>query len=119
MAIKRVETRLGSSRRHFQVKVKAQVRPGPKFDTGKLSFENVPWDELEEYFKVTAFGAKKYEAFSWQRVPNMRKRYFSALMRHVLAWAKGEQLDQETKLHHLAHAVSNCFFLMWSDRVKG
>jgi hypothetical protein len=39
-------------------------------------------------------------------------RPFSAAMRHLWAWWKGEQADPETGLPHLAHAACCLMFLM-------
>ena len=36
-------------------------------------------------------------------------------MRHLIAWRKGELIDPESKLPHLAHAGCNLIFLNWQD----
>ena len=50
-----------------------------------------------------AFGAKKYGVYNW--LDGMEwSRLVGAVMRHVLAWHGGEDLDPETGASHLAHA---------------
>jgi hypothetical protein len=56
--------------------------------------------------------AAKYSPDNWQRVPEPRERYFSAAMRHLVAWKEGATHDLESGLPHLAHAVC-C--LLWFD----
>ncbi len=86
---------------------------GRKFDIGKARWELLPWKEVEEIVKVLNFGALKYEVDNWKRVPNGRERYFGALIRHMVAYENGEQLDPETNLSHLSHAGCCLLFLIW------
>jgi hypothetical protein len=39
-------------------------------------------------------------------------RYYAAALRHLPAWRGGEELDPESGLTHLAHALANAAFLM-------
>jgi hypothetical protein len=89
--------------------------PGRKFDGGKLEFGLLPPFALEETVKVLTFGAQKYERGNWQKVPDSKRRYFDAMERHIWAWKKGEQLDPESGIHHLAHAMCCLMFLYEHD----
>ena len=88
---------------------------GMKYDGGKprmaLLFDGVP-RALEAVGQVLTFGAQKYAAHSWQTVPEAPERYKSALLRHIIAVGKGEELDSESGLHHLAHAACNALFIL-------
>ena len=77
---------------------------GIKFDQNKERWSLLPIKQVREVVKVLTAGAIKYEDDNWQRVPDSRRRYFSATMRHITAWWDGEIKDPETGLHHLAHA---------------
>jgi hypothetical protein len=88
---------------------------GRKFDGGKLEYGLLPPLALEETVKVLTFGAQKYERDNWQKVPDAKRRYFDALQRHVWAWKQGEQLDPESGIHHLAHAMCCLMFLHEHD----
>lgn len=90
---------------------------GRKFDGGKLEYGLLPPLALEEVVKVLTFGAQKYERDNWQRVPDSKRRYFDALQRHVWAWKQGEQIDQESGLPHLAHAMC-CLMFLYEHDVK-
>jgi hypothetical protein len=88
---------------------------GRKFDGGKLEYGLLPALALEETVKVLTFGAQKYERDNWQKVPDAKRRYFDALQRHVWAWKQGEQIDPESGIHHLAHAMCCLMFLYEHD----
>lgn len=89
--------------------------PGVKDDNAKPRWSLLPWGPMTHVISVLEFGARKYSADNWQRVPEARQRYFDASMRHVLAWWQGERIDPESGKHHLAHAVCCMLFLMWFD----
>lgn len=89
---------------------------GRKYDNGKLRFDLVPIEELEELVRVYTEGAKKYDDNNWQKVDKAESRYFAALLRHACKWRKGEKIDSEFGTHHMAHVAWNALSLMWFDR---
>jgi len=88
---------------------------GIKNSAGKDRWDLVPWEELEQVVKVFTHSTKKYEPDNWKTVPNAENEYFAALQRHIASWRKGEQLDKESGINHLAHAICCLLFLMWFD----
>lgn len=88
---------------------------GVKFDSEKprvdLLIDGCPLS-LEAISQVLTFGSKKYADHNWQHVEGGEQRYKAALMRHVLASAKGEKVDSETGLSHLAHAACCVLFML-------
>lgn len=90
---------------------------GRKFDGGKLRYGLVPPLALKEMVKVLTFGAEKYEPDNWKFVPDSKRRYFDALQRHLWAWKEGEQIDTESGIHHLAHAMC-CLSFLYEHDVK-
>lgn len=96
-------------------RVKTEISLGRKFDGGKLEYGLLPPNALEETVKVLTFGAQKYERNNWIHVDDGVRRYFDALQRHLWAWKKGEQIDPESGLHHLAHAMCCLMFLYERD----
>ena len=90
---------------------------GKKFDKGKLRWDLIPFDILDELVSVLTYGAFKYNDNNWQGVES--NRYQAALMRHISKYMQGEKNDTESKIHHLAHAMCNCMFLLWKERHDG
>jgi hypothetical protein len=75
----------------------------------------MPWKPLGEVADVMTLGAIKYSDGNWMHVKNKKDRYFSATMRHLVAWKLGEINDPETGKNHLAHATCCILFLLWGD----
>lgn len=92
-----------------------------KADSGKLQWSLLPFAEVEEVVRVLMKGAEKYTPDNWKKCDDT-KRYEDALMRHVIAYIKGDKIDEVSQggdgLSHLAHAVCNCLFLMYFDNTK-
>lgn len=82
-----------------------------KFDGGKAPLSLISRTALEEEAKVLAFGAAKYSTHNWRKGMDF-SRLMDACLRHVYAFADGEDLDKETGLSHLAHARCCLAFLL-------
>jgi len=103
------------------LKKETKENKGIKHDDGKIQWWYLPIEPIKEVLKVLHYGDKKYPAddgCNWKRVPNAKKRYYSALMRHITAWWDEEKNDQESGMHHLAHACTNVLFLLYFE-MKG
>lgn len=78
-----------------------------KYDGGKPSLYRGVIDyfprALEEVGKVSSFGASKYSWAGWEGVPEGFARYSDAMVRHLIAEAKGEILDPDSGLLHASH----------------
>lgn len=90
----------------------SQSAQGVKYDGGKPQPRLIPARPLMLIADVLTYGAKKYAPDNWIRVPQARERYTDALLRHVYAWLGGERVDEESGLHHLAHAGCCILFLL-------
>ena len=85
-------------------------QPGAKLDAGKNRLSLVLGgfaDSLWDVGSVGTFGAKKYTDNGWKEVPDAKSRYLDAMYRHLLKHEKGEFLDADSGLPHLAHAAWN------------
>lgn len=65
---------------------------------------------LEGCAKVMEFGSNKYSRSNWRNGLPLSE-VADSLSRHLIAWLSGEDLDEETKLHHLDHLLCNAIFL--------
>lgn len=84
---------------------------GIKLDNGKLRYDLMPADVMEEVAKVYTFGANKYGDRNWENGLAYHRPY-GAAHRHMASWWMGENLDRETNIHHLAHAICELEFLL-------
>lgn len=85
-----------------------------KFDTEKKRLELLPFLALEQVGDVFTYGAKKYGAFNYRKGMSW-SRLIGAALRHLFAFARGENKDPESGLLHLAHCA--CCILMLIDAV--
>lgn len=88
---------------------------GRKFDGGKLRYDLVPVLAYEQIAKVLTAGAQKYADNNWIQVPEGRKRYMAASIRHQQQYRKGEIYDPETGVHHLICSAVNNMFIAEKD----
>ncbi len=86
-----------------EAKQAALANQGQKLDKGKPPISLINRRALEEEAQVMAFGATKYAAHNWRK-GIASSRLLDAALRHILAYADGENVDPETGLSHLAHA---------------
>ena len=86
-------------------------KEGMKHDDGKLMWDLLPLDAVEQIVEIMTYGAQKYAPNNWQKVK--ANRYYAALLRHLVAVYKGEDYDKESGYLHLAHAACNVLFLLW------
>lgn len=89
---------------------------GIKYDDGKARFDLIEPEFEEDIANILTMGANIYAPNSWQHVEDGKNRYYAALRRHLNAWRKGEKIDKESGMSHLAHAACNVMFLMHFER---
>lgn len=77
------------------------------FKDGKLRWDLLPLELIEPIVAVFTFGAKKYAPWTWNTLENGYERYKAAMIRHLIAFERGEFFDPESKLPHLAHVLWN------------
>ena len=64
-----------------------------------------------EIAKAMKHGADKYGKGNFRTIPIYASTYVAAIERHIGAWGTGEDLDQDSGLHHLAHIGANVHVL--------
>jgi hypothetical protein len=88
-----------------------------RFDEGKNRHDLLPPWALDQIALVYTYGTIKYDDDNWWKGMQWKK-IIGPLLRHVWKWVRGETLDDESGLHHLAHAAWQCFCLMEYERNK-
>jgi hypothetical protein len=84
---------------------------GVKYDNGKLRFDLIPPESLKAIAEVFTFGAKKYGDRNWEKGISAN-RHFGAVQRHLWQWWQGKELDEESGLSHLSHAICDLAMLL-------
>lgn len=74
--------------------------------SSKSMVELVPAEMIEALARPLTYGAKKYDAFNWEKgIPYLTS--YAAAMRHLLSWRKGVDIDDESGLRHIEQAMLN------------
>lgn len=84
----------------------------------KTPLHLIPPVAMQAEALVMGLGAKKYGAFNWREHQVSSSVYYSAALRHLLAWYDGETVDPESGQSHLAH-VRACMGIVLDAEAKG
>lgn len=57
-------------------------------------------------------GALKYGPYNWRNSGVKASTYQGAILRHLSAWARGENTDKGSGVSHLAHIIASCNLLL-------
>ena len=90
---------------------KKEARKNDRLDD-KLRWELLPLEDIEDIVKVYTEGAKKYGPDRWQNLPDGIRRYKAALLRHLVEFDKGNEIDEETGCRHLAQVAWNAIAML-------
>ena len=82
-----------------------------RYNQGKPRFDLIPSDPLEDIARVLTMGADKYEKDNWRKGMPW-SQCTASLMRHMNAFNRGEDLDTESGLPHMAHVAVNAMFIL-------
>jgi len=85
---------------------------GLRKNDGKLRYDLLEPYAIQELVKVFTEGAKKYSDFNWIDGGMDYTKMLASLKRHIAAFELGEDIDPETKCHHMAHAAWNALALV-------
>ncbi len=83
---------------------------GLKFDGEKPRLDLLDFEALEGLAKVLTMGANKYGDWNW-KLGIDNSRLVAALLRHLSAYQRGEDVDPESGLSHVDHIGANWMFL--------
>lgn len=84
---------------------------GVKFDAGKRRVDLVPTEAIHALADVLTAGVAKYGENNW-RLGMDWSRVYGAAQRHLLAFWGGDDIDPESGMPHLWHAMTNLAFLV-------
>lgn len=83
-----------------------------KLDKGKPRMDLINPRFLEELGEGLGFGAGKYSDYNYREGEGLdRSRLYASAMRHLLKYAKGEKIDEESSISHLTAVAINCMMI--------
>ena len=90
---------------------------GVKYDSEKPRIDLIDPLAVEGLAKVLTFGAQKYAADNW-RGGIKNSRLIAAMLRHLFAIMRGEDIDPESGLPHIDHLGCCWMFLSWNYKTR-
>lgn len=82
-----------------------------KHDQGKLRMDLITPEMITALAEVLTFGSNKYGDRNWESGIKL-DRLYAACMRHLTTWRAGTDMDDESGLHHVKHALTNLAMLV-------
>jgi hypothetical protein len=89
-----------------------EVNPKTRLGLQKPSLSAVPATALFHLARAMMDGERKYGQYNWREKDVPARIYVDAAMRHILAWNDGEEAADDSKCHHLAHAMACCAIVL-------
>lgn len=83
-----------------------------RYNEGKPQWTLVDFDSLEPLVRVLEFGATKYSRDNWKKGLS-RDSILDSLTRHLVKLIGGEEIDEESKCHHMGHIMANAMFYIY------
>lgn len=88
---------------------------GVKHDNGKNRLDLIPPEAINEIARAFTHGSVKYGDHNW-REGICTSRLYGATLRHLNAYWGGEDIDEDSGLHHLALAGAEICMLISSQK---
>lgn len=83
-----------------------------RYNEGKVQTREVDPAFILGIGEVLTKSRAKYDHFNWCK-PTKLSTPYESMMRHIMAFQQGEELDKETQSHHLLHAATNLMFMYY------
>lgn len=95
-----------------------ETNPKDRVGSTKAPLSLVPSTAMTVAALAHADGALKYGAWNWRYAGVRASIYLDAAERHILAWTHGEEVDPDSGVHHLGHALA-CLNILVDAQVVG
>lgn len=99
----------------------AEVKPvNPKDLIGskKVSITKFPMVALIHGAHAMMNGASKYGPYNWRGNAVVASIYVDAAIRHLASWFEGEEVAEDSGVHHLGHAMA-CMAILLDAQATG
>ncbi len=78
----------------------------------KVSLTKLPAVAMLHGAHAMMHGAEKYGSYNWRAKDVLAHIYVDACMRHLLSWFEGQEIAEDSGVHHLGHALACCAILL-------
>ena len=89
---------------------------GTKHDDGKPDLSLIPRAAMNGIARALMFGANKYGRYNYCK-GFANTRLAAACLRHVMAYLDGEDIDPESGLSHLDHALATLSMMVHCEEL--
>ena len=86
--------------------------PKAVYGNKKPPLHLIPGSALVQMAVAHGLGADKYGPYNWRVTGVNASTYVGAAERHLRSWYDGEQIDPESGVSHLAHALASIAILI-------
>lgn len=84
---------------------------------GKMRWTLMDFESMKDMIAVLEFGAKKYSKDNWKKGLPVTE-ITDSMLRHLVAFLAGENIDPESGLPHTGHIMCNAMFLSHMYKFK-
>lgn len=81
-----------------------------RYNDNKAKWSLIDFNSMTFLVKVMEMGIGKYGYNNWKKGRSFTETWES-LFRHVMTWKETEDLDKESGINHIGHAMANLMFL--------
>ena len=89
----------------------SELNPKDAFGVRKASLSCIPAPVLMELGVAMQEGACKYGRHNYRHSNILASVYYDALMRHMMAWWEGEDIDPDSGLSHITKTIATLVVL--------
>ena len=94
------------------------TNPKTALGAAKPALGLVPGPALVHISGAFEDGARKYGPANWRVDPVSCSTYINAALRHLYSWQDGEEVAEDSGVHHLAHAAA-CLMIILDAQTQG
>lgn len=97
---------------------KKSTNPKEALGIAKVPMHCVPSAPLLEVALAMMEGGRKYGTHNYRDMGVRVSTYYDAVMRHIIAWWEGEDIDPDSGVHHVVKAIA-CLFVLRDSMCMG
>jgi hypothetical protein len=97
---------------------KKDTNPKQAYGDTKVGLSSVPLGPLYALAAAMSEGGMKYGRHNYRVMGCKHSTYFDAAVGHLVSWFEGEDIDEDSGVHHLIKAAASCLVMYDSILMK-